>query len=267
MSTKNLSTVATEVIAAYGITATNVINTTRYGSERLAELLDQGFASVVKRGAPTLGKGLRSNLIGTQQRVSGFYVKGVHAGTERAQSVVGTAVDLATKGVGVVASNATRLDRAANLNALPTLNRVVMPAAQVVSQVAERIEQGSSQLVKRVTGKPMPAKALATRKLKASTRQAAATRKRVTKAVDKKLSQVVADVAEMGQDTSKAARRVTRQAASTAQSATRATTKGAKRASSSAKKTVGNTVSQAATKTSNAARRVARKAQATAQAA
>ena len=35
MSNKNLSTVATEVIAAYGITATNVINSYRYGGERL----------------------------------------------------------------------------------------------------------------------------------------------------------------------------------------------------------------------------------------
>lgn len=260
MSAKNLSTVANEVIAAYGITATNVINTTRFGGERLAEWLDQGFATMVQRGTPALANGLRSNLIGTQQRVSGFYVKGVHAGTERAQTVVGVAVDLATKGVGVVAANATRIDRAAKLNALPTLNRVVMPAAQVVSQVAERIEQGSNQLVKRVTGKTTPAKALATRKLKASTRQAAATRKRVTQAVDKKVSQVVADVSGLSQDTSKAASRMARQAKKSAQSTTRAT----QRVSRTAKKTVGTAVSQAATKTSNAARRVARKAQATA---
>ncbi len=136
---------------------------------------------------------LRSNLIGTQQRVSGYYVKGVHFGTERAQSVVGAAVDLATKGVSIVAANAERFDRAANLNALDTLNRVVLPAAHVVSMVAERIEEGSSKLVRRVAGKPVPAKAVATRKLNAATRKAAATRKRVTKTATKRVSKAVAE--------------------------------------------------------------------------
>ena len=35
MTAKNLSRVATDVIQAYGITATNVINTYRYGGERI----------------------------------------------------------------------------------------------------------------------------------------------------------------------------------------------------------------------------------------
>ncbi|MBL8303325.1 MAG: hypothetical protein JNM26_11200, partial [Ideonella sp.] len=166
MSNKNLSTVATDVIAAYGITATNVINSYRYGGERLVGFVDSRFASVVNRGASALRADLRSNLIDTQQRVSGYCVKGVHLGTDRVQSAVGVAVDLATKGVGLLAEGAVRLDRAANVNALDTLNRVVRPAAEVVSLVAERIEEGSSALVRRVAGKAVPAKAVATRKLK-----------------------------------------------------------------------------------------------------
>jgi hypothetical protein len=165
MTNKNLSTVATDVIAAYGITATNVINSYRYGGERMVGFVDARFASAVNRGGAALRADLRSNLIGTQQRITGYYVKGVHLGTDRAQSVVGVAVDLATKGVGLVAEGAVRLDRAANANALDTLNRVVRPAAQVVSLVAERIEAGSSALVRRVASKPVPAKAVATRTL------------------------------------------------------------------------------------------------------
>jgi hypothetical protein len=213
MSTKNLSSVATDVIAAYGITATNVINTYRFGGERIVDFVDEGFASAVNRGASALRKDVRSNLIGTQQRVSGYYVKGVHFGTERAQSVVGAAVDLATKGVSVVAANAERFDRAANLNALETLNRVVLPAANVVSMVAERIEEGSSKLVRRVAGRAVPAKAIATRKLSAATRKAAATRKRVTKTATKRVSKAVAQTATK---TSNAARRVARKARSAA---------------------------------------------------
>lgn len=245
MSNKNLSTIAADVITTYGITATNVINSYRFGGERLIGFVDERFASAVNRGASALNKEMRSNLIGNQQRFSGYSIKGVHFGTDRAQRVVGIAVDLATKSVGFVADKAERIDRAANINALETLNRVVMPAAIVVSKVADSIEEGSSELVKRVSGKAMPAKAVATRKLNATTRKAAATRKRVTKAATKRVSKAVADSAT---GTSNAARRVARKA-------------------KTATKRVGTAVAGTATDASNAARRVARKAKATAKAA
>ncbi|WP_210543842.1 hypothetical protein [Rhodoferax sp. PAMC 29310] len=216
MSNQNLSSVATNVIATYGITATNVINSYRFGGERLIGIVDDGFATVVNRGASALNKGIRSNLIANQQRLSGYSINGVHFGTDRAQRVIGFAVDLATKGVSVVAANAARIDRAANVTALQTLSRVVMPAAIVVSKVADRIEEGSSELVKRVSGKPMPAKAVATRKLKTATRAATATRKRVVKAATQQVSEAVAESAS---DVSNAARRVARKAKATAKAA------------------------------------------------
>lgn len=226
MSTKNLSTVANEVIESYGVININVINAYRFGGERMLDFVDQRFADAVNRGA-VLSKQVRSNLIDSQQRVSGFYVKGLQYGSDRAQSAVGVAVDLASKGVNMMATGAERIDTATKLNALDRINRAVMPAAEVVAQVVERIELGSGKLVKRVSGKDVPANAVATRSLKASTKKAAATRKRVTKTV----------------------------------------TKSAGKAKRTATTRVSKAVSKTATKTSNAARRVARKAEATAAAA
>ena len=245
MSQKNLSTVATDVIAIYGITATNVINSYRFGGERFAGFVDQRFAAAVNRGAAAFRKDLRSNLIDSQQRISSYCVKGVHYGTDQAETVVGVAVDLATKGVSLVASNAEKLERAANVSVLDRLNRAAMPAADLVVKVADRIEEGSSQLVKRVSGKAMPAKALATIKLKAATTKASATRKRVTKAATRKASTLVAETAT---ETSNAARRVARKIQVTGEQ-------------------VVSAVADTATETSNVARRVARKAKATAKAA
>lgn len=245
MSQKNLSTVATDVIATYGITATNVINSYRFGGERFAGFVDQRFAAAVNRGAAAFRKDLRSNLIDSQQRISSYCVKGVHYGTDQAETVVGVAVDLATKGVSLVASNAEKLERAANVSVLDRLNRAAMPAADLVVKVADRIEEGSSQLVKRVSGKAMPAKALATIKLKAATTKASATRKRVTKAATRKASTLVAETAT---ETSNAARRVARKIQVTGEQ-------------------VVSAVADTATETSNVARRVARKAKATAKAA
>ncbi|MEO7854848.1 MAG: hypothetical protein ABIR94_21760 [Rubrivivax sp.] len=232
MSNKNLSTVANEVIQSYGITAINVINTYRFGGERVIGFMDDRFASAVNRGAALLRQDLRSNLIDSQQRVSGYYVKGLQFGAERAETVVGVAVDLAGKGVSLVSANAERFEGSSNT--IDMINRVAMPAANVVNTVVGRIEKGSSALVKRVSGNDVPAKAIATRKLKTVKSEAATTRKRVVKTATKRVSKAVAKTATQ---TSNAARRVGRQA------------------------------NAAATQTSNAARRVARKASATAKAA
>jgi len=58
---------------------------------------------------------------GSQYAAKDYYVKGVHFGTDRAESVLGVAVDLATRGVSLVAVNADRIDGAVNLNAPTTL--------------------------------------------------------------------------------------------------------------------------------------------------
>jgi ketosteroid isomerase-like protein len=248
MSTKNLSTVATQVIEASGMAATNVINSYRFGGERVIGYFDERFASAVTRGASSLGKSTRSSLIDNQQRVSGFYVKGLRLGTDRAQSAVGVAVDLATKGVSLVATNAKRLDSRVNLNALDKLTRVAMPAASLLSSVAERLEEGTTELVKRVAGKTMPAKAVATRKLNASKRKATAIRRQVTKAASQQVDQAVT-----------ARKKITKTATEQVDKVVATRKQITKRVS----KAVANT----ATQTSNAARRVARKTESAASAA
>jgi hypothetical protein len=252
MSNTNLSTVATQVIEAYGITATNVINTYRFGGERVIGFIDERFALVMDRSGSMLSNGTRSTLVGGQQSVSGFYVKGLHLGTDRAQSVVGVAVDLATKGVNLVASSATRLDRRTNLNALDKLNLVVMPAASLLNSVAAGIEEGSTELVKRVAGESMPAKAIATRKLNASKRKAATSRKRITKVA----AQQVEDAMETGEMIAQSATEQVNKAVATRKRVTKTATQRASKA-----------VADTATDTSNASRRVARKAEKVAEAA
>lgn len=216
MSTKNLSTVANGVIESYGITAINVINAYRFGGERMIKFVDNQFETAVNRGAPLLNEQVRSNMIGSQQRVSGYYVKGLQFGAERAEQVVGVAVDWASKGVDLMAANAERLDDKASLKAIEAFNRVAMPVANAFEQVVERIEKGSEILVDRVAGNDMPVKAVATRKLNSATREAAATRKRVVKATTKRVGKAVAKTAT---ETSNAARRVARKATAAAEAA------------------------------------------------
>lgn len=250
MSNKNLSTVATQAIEASGMAATNVINSTRFGGERVIGYFDERFATAVTRGASSLGKNARTTLIANQQRVTGLYVKGLRLGTDRAQAAVGVAVDLATKGVSLVATNARRLERSANLNTLDKITRAALPAATLLSNVAVRLEEGSTELVKLVAGKTMPAKAVATRKLNASKRKAASTRRQVTQAATEQVDQAVA----AGKKLKKA---VTKTATRTANQQVEKVVAQRKQITQRVSKAVADT----ATQTSNAARRVARKAE------
>ena len=181
---KSLSTVATAVIESYGNTALNLINAYRAGGERMIGFVDQRFEAAVNVGAAPLSPELRSNLIGAEKRVSGYYVKGLQIGTDRAESVVGSAVDLANKGVDRIAANAERFDQATKIGALEMINRVALPAAKAVSQVVVRIEEGSSQLAKKVAGKPAVVKAAAKKAKtvkKAVAKKAVATKKTVVR--------------------------------------------------------------------------------------
>lgn len=182
MSSKNLSTVAAAVIDSYGHTALNMINIYRVGGERMIGFVDQRFEAMVNNGGAALGEPVRANLIDTQQRVSGYYSKGLHFGTGRAVSAVNTAVDLAHKGVDRIAANAERFDQATNIGAIEAINRVALPAAEAFSQVVERIEEGSSKLVERVGGQPATAEAVVKAAKKAT--------KKATDSVNKKATAV-----------------------------------------------------------------------------
>ena len=187
MSTKNLSSVATAVIESYGNTAINMINAYRVGGERVIGFVDQRFEAAVNTGASRLSDELRTNLIDTEKRISGYYAKGLQFGSERAESAVSTAVELANKGVDRIAANAERFDQATKIGALDMINRVALPAANAMSEVVVRIEEGSSQLVKKVAGKPAVVKAAAkkaktVKKAVAKTvKKAAATKKAVVR--------------------------------------------------------------------------------------
>ena len=187
MSKKNLSNVAVAVIESYGNTAINVINAYRVGGERIIGFVDQRFETAVNAGAARLSEELRGNLIDTEKRLSGFYARGLQYGSERAESAVSTVVDLANKGVDRMAANAERFDQATNFGALELINRVALPAVTAMSEVVERIEEGSSQLVKRVSGetavvkKARAVKKAVAKTTKSSAKKAVATKKAVVR--------------------------------------------------------------------------------------
>lgn len=163
MSSKNLATVTTELIACYGNTARNVIQAYRVGNERMASYVDQRWASAVNKVGTQLTPEIRTNALAAQQKVFAYYARGVNLTTDGADGAVNKAVELAGKGVEQVAANASRFEKATGFTALNVVATAAVPAVVAVSSVAAKIEVKSVALVKAVGGAKPKAKAKAKR--------------------------------------------------------------------------------------------------------
>jgi hypothetical protein len=159
MTTTTLSSVATDVIHAYGETARNVVKATRVGSERLVGFVDQGVERAVRPLGARLSPALRANLLTSRERVNGYTLKGIELTAGGAETLVHTAVDLAANGVKRFAAGAQSVDQMLGTHALDQLSRAVLPGAVALQGVVGRFEQGSAKLATRIAGDNVVVKA------------------------------------------------------------------------------------------------------------
>jgi hypothetical protein len=158
MAHKNLATVTNELIASYGNTAKNVIQAYRVGNERAAGFVDQRWETVVANNAERLGKTVRTNALAAQKKVTALYVQGVVLTADGAEVAVNRTVELAGKGVEQVAANASRFEKAMGVSTLNTIADAAVPAAQVVTKAAAKLEAQSGVLVNKIAGKTLKAR-------------------------------------------------------------------------------------------------------------
>lgn len=153
MSAKNLSSVTTDAIESYGNAAKNVIQAYRLGNHRVAAYVDQSWEKALNRTASQLRSEVRKNALTAQKTISGMYVRGIVVTSDSADVVVSKVVELAGKGVHQVAVNASQFEKRTGVKALNSIAKAAVPAAIVVSGLADKLEQGSSRLANSVAGK------------------------------------------------------------------------------------------------------------------
>src|SRR3982751_5075532 len=150
MTAKNLSTVATDIVETYGKTAINAIATYRVGTERLIDFVDHRVAAPAVGGASRLGNELRTNVIDARQRLRSLYLQGVATSATRANELVTTAVRVASKGIEQFSAYAGRVGATPMRSPIEILARAALPVANRFSDLADRVENGSDRLVRRV---------------------------------------------------------------------------------------------------------------------
>ncbi len=158
MANQKLATVTNELIESYGNTAKNVINAYRVGNERAVVFMDQSFVAALDKAGSRLSAKARDNAVAAEKKLTGYYAKSVEVTSDNANLVVDKAVELAGKSVVQVAANAGRFEKSTGVTALRTLASAAVPAAQVVTKVAAKIEVQSGVLASKIAGKPAKAK-------------------------------------------------------------------------------------------------------------
>lgn len=152
MSAKNLSTVASDLIASYGNTAKNIIDAYRAGGERVVSLLEQRWNQALKQSRSELTAETVKNASAAQLAFSVYYTKGLNLTSSGAQQVVSQLVKLAETGVERVAANASAFEEKTGVTTLDTLAKATAPGALVLSKLAAQIEQTTAGLASKISG-------------------------------------------------------------------------------------------------------------------
>ena len=152
MSAKNLSTVASDLIASYGNTAKNIIDAYRAGGERVVSLLEQRWNQALKQSRSELTAETAKNASAAQLAFSVYYTKGLNLTSSGAQQVVSQLVKLAETGVERVAANASAFEEKTGVTTLDTLARATAPGALALSKLAAQIEQTTAGLASKISG-------------------------------------------------------------------------------------------------------------------
>jgi hypothetical protein len=152
MTAKNLSTVAVDLIEAYGNTARNMIDAYRAGGERAVSLLEQRWSRALKESRPELSAETARNASAAQLAFSVYYTKGLHLTSSGAEQVVRQLVKAMETGVERVAANAGAFEEKTGVTTLNTLAQVTAPGALVLSKLATQIEQKTAELASKIAG-------------------------------------------------------------------------------------------------------------------
>ena len=152
MTAKNLSTVATDLIEAYGNTAKNVIDAYRAGGERVVSLMEKRWNKALRESRSELTAETAKNARAAQLAFSVYYTKGLSLTSSGAQQVVNQLVKVAEAGVERASANAALFEEKTGVNTLSTIAQVTAPGALALSKLAAQIEQKTADLAGKIAG-------------------------------------------------------------------------------------------------------------------
>jgi len=170
MSTQNISSAAVHVIGQYNDAGKSLVGAYRTGAQRLLNgAASRTSALLGARQLPLVSEGLKTRLIGAQEKVNTFLAQRLDIDTGRIVGVMDRIAGTTTSGIESVASAAGRIESPLGTSVLQALGNLHQPIAAVSVQIADRIVAGARQIESRVAGAADEAAPIKTVKAKART--------------------------------------------------------------------------------------------------
>ena len=168
MTTQTISTAAIHVVGQYNEAGKTLVSAYRAGAHRLLNGAASRYSEFLgQRQLPLLNDGIKTRLIGAQEKINGFLANRLDIDTSRVVSVMDRVAAGATTGIESVAKVAARVESPMGNSMLNTLGSLHMPIANVSVQIADKIAAGAKQIESRVAGETPVAKVVKTVKAKA----------------------------------------------------------------------------------------------------
>jgi len=152
-STPAFSAVTTDLIASYGLTVKHLVKVYRAGGERMADLLEQGWATALGPSRDELSTEMRRTARVARAVAGSVYHRGLDFTANGADAVVDKLVELSSQGVAQVAANAARLEERTGVATLDKLAQVAVPAIVAAQQLASRVEAKSGAWAEQIADK------------------------------------------------------------------------------------------------------------------
>jgi hypothetical protein len=152
MSTQTYSSVALDVVGQYQLAGKHLVRAYTTGVDKVARAIDERFAAAVQaRELPLVGEAVKSSLIEAQQKVSGFVVGGLRAGSHRVDAANDQLASGVKGGIERLVGAANRIDAALDSKTGDTVALFGLPSAQFSLAVASAIAEGAKRLEERVS--------------------------------------------------------------------------------------------------------------------
>jgi hypothetical protein len=147
-ATANLNTIAIDVVGHYGQTAKNLLAAYRAGTERAVNAFSTRFEQLVeKQPLPWINSEIKAALVASQRRMARIVVDSTTRFSERANSTVNRISGRTVKGIEAFGEQTAW---AHDLMVVGALRKINLPAAKLSLQIADRVDDFSRRLSRRM---------------------------------------------------------------------------------------------------------------------
>jgi len=150
MSNQSLATVATHVVDQYSVAGKTLNQAYRASVERVLDKAKAGVSALEARSIPMISDEIKSKLVGAQQVLAGYMLKGAQTAYDRADQAIDAIATRTNSGIQSLDSTVIRIESSLKFGNLDAVRALCAPAASLASKIADKAVEGAKAVEARI---------------------------------------------------------------------------------------------------------------------